>query len=154
MQNEQRISWDEYWMTFAHVSSLRGTCNRKKVGAVIVKNNFIISTGYNGAVSGDPHCDEIGHDLQVLENKKENCIRSVHAEENAILQAAKRGVGIEGSVIYTNTFPCWLCARKIISTGIFRVVYDDSYNNDPKVIEAFQRQGILIEKLTYTRMKF
>lgn len=142
-----RPDWDDYWMTFAQAASQRGTCDRKKVGAVIVVENFIVSTGYNGAAPGEPHCDVAGHDLVELANGTKNCVRAVHAEENAILQAARRGVAVRGGTVYTNTFPCWPCARKIITAGLVRVVFNAPYNNDPRVIEAFERQGVKLESI-------
>lgn len=137
-----RPDWDEYWMKIALDVSARGTCDRKKVGAVIVIDNFIVSTGYNGAAPGEPHCDDAGHDLVELADGRKNCVRTVHAEENAILQAARRGVAVFGGTIYTNTYPCWPCARKIISVGLVRVVYDSDYNNDERVRDAFIRRRI------------
>jgi dCMP deaminase len=145
--DDARPDWDDYWMEVAHVISKRGTCNRKRVGAVIVVENFIVSTGYNGAAPGEPHCDQVDHDLVELAGGTKNCVRAVHAEENALLQAARRGVAVRGGTIYTNTFPCWPCARKIMTAGLVRVVYNAPYNNDERVIKAFGRQSIKLERI-------
>jgi len=142
-----RLGWPEYFIEMAHLISRRATCDRKHVGAVFVRDNRVISTGYNGSPPGLPHCDDVGHDL-VITDGKENCVRTVHAEQNGIYQAAQHGVSLMGAVLYTNTFPCWNCAKALISTRISTIVYDADYNNDSRVVEAFNAAGMKLEKFT------
>lgn len=117
-----RPSWDEYFIKTAEMVSTRATCDRRHVGAVIVKDKIIISTGYNGAPRGLAHCDDADHEMS-----DGHCIRTVHAEANAIIQAARKGVAIEGGTIYLTTSPCYDCFKMIVNTGITRVVYKDFY---------------------------
>jgi dCMP deaminase len=132
-----RPSTHVYFMNIAQVVATRATCDRKHVGAVIVRDRRIIATGYNGSPPGMPHCDDVGHDI-VVTNGRETCVRTVHAEMNAVAQAALYGVSIKDADIYTNTYPCWNCAKSLLSGGI-RVVYvDKDYNNDARVEEAFK----------------
>src|SRR5262245_4848217 len=100
----QRTSWDEYFMKIAIEVAQRSTCDRKFVGAVIVRDKTILSTGYNGSIRGMPHCDEVGHDMQ-----DGHCVATIHAETNAVLQAAKNGVCIDKAALYTTASPCWSC---------------------------------------------
>ena len=136
-----RPSWDEYFMSICDVISTRATCDRRKVGCVIVKNNRVISTGYNGALAGTPSCDDAGH---LMENG--HCIRVNHSELNAILYAARYGVALDGATIFINTYCCWECFKAIASVGIKRIVYKDEYRNNPLVEEHAQLLGIKIEK--------
>ncbi|HET6497097.1 MAG TPA: dCMP deaminase family protein, partial [Thermoleophilia bacterium] len=117
MTESKRIGWDHYFMGFAKAASVRATCDRLHVGAVIVVNKQVVSTGYNGAVAGLPHCDDVGHDM--VDN---HCIRVIHAEMNALAQAAKSGVAINGATIYTTASPCWDCFRVLANAGIKRLV--------------------------------
>ncbi len=117
-----RTKWDEYFMNIAQVAATRSTCDRKHVGAVIVRDRQILSTGYNGSIRGLPHCDDVGH---LMDNG--HCIRTVHAEANAIVQAAKRGIEIHGATIYTTASPCWDCFKLIAQAGIVRIVYGEFY---------------------------
>lgn len=134
-----RKSWDQYFMDIAHVVSTRATCDRKHVGAVIVRDRNILATGYNGSIPGEPHCDDVGH---LMEDG--HCVRTVHAEVNAIYQAAKNGVRLEGSTIYTNTFPCWGCFKSLAAVGIQRIVYDHKYRVDPKVVDVARAAKIAL----------
>lgn len=131
-----RASWDEYFMNLARVVSSRATCDRKHVGAVIVRDRTVLSTGYNGSLRGLPHCDEEGH---MMENG--HCVATVHAEANAIIQAAKNGVRIDGATIYTTASPCWPCFKLIANAGIVRIVYGEFYR-DERIFEYAQRLGI------------
>lgn len=140
-----RLSWTEYFIEMAHLISRRATCDRKHVGAVFVRDSRVISTGYNGSPPGLPHCDEVGHDIVVTDGK-ENCVRTVHAEQNGVYQAAQHGVSLANTVLYVNTFPCWNCAKALLSVRISKIVYDADYNNDPRVVDAFNRAGIGLEK--------
>jgi dCMP deaminase len=121
----KRSSWDKYFMDIARVVSSRSTCPRKSVGAVIVRNKTIVSTGYNGSIRGMPHCTEVGC---LMENG--HCTSTVHAESNAILQAARNGSTIDGGTIYVTASPCWNCFKEIANSGILRVVYDEFYRDD------------------------
>lgn len=126
----ERPLHDEYFMEMAKLSASRSTCLRRKVGAVIVKDNHVISTGYNGAPRGVSHCEEKGC-LRVLMNvpsgtRHELC-RGVHAEQNAVAQAAYFGISVKDATIYTTTFPCSLCAKILINSGITNVVYEEGY---------------------------
>ncbi|HVO29428.1 MAG TPA: dCMP deaminase family protein [bacterium] len=120
-----RPAWDEYFMGFAEAASRRATCDRKHVGAVIVVDKQVVATGYNGSVRGMPHCDEAGHDME-----SGHCVRTIHAEMNAIAQAASRGVAVEGSSIYTTASPCWACFRVLVNAGIRRFIYGEGYRED------------------------
>lgn len=123
-----RQSWNEYFMNVATIVANRSTCPRKKVGCVIVKDKTIISTGYNGSLPKDPHCSDVGCYVQ-----DHHCIRTVHAETNAINQAAKNGVSLKGSTIYCNVEPCWYCYKNIISSGIIKIYFKEPYGNKSKI---------------------
>jgi dCMP deaminase len=112
-------------MNIARVVSSRSTCPRKSVGAVIVRDKTILSTGYNGSIRGMPHCTEVGH---MMENG--HCVATIHAESNAILQAARNGVRIDGGTIYVTASPCWNCFKEIANSGIRRIVYGEFYRDD------------------------
>jgi dCMP deaminase len=125
-----RSSWDQYFMDIAKQVATRATCDRKHVGAVVVRDRTILSTGYNGSIRGMPHCDEVGH---MMENG--HCIATVHAEANAILQAAKNGVRIDGATLYTTASPCWPCFKLIANSGCVRIVFGEFYR-DPRIFEV------------------
>ncbi|RKD31384.1 deoxycytidylate deaminase [Thermohalobacter berrensis] len=128
-----RPSWDEYFMEIAHVVKKRSTCMRRNVGAVIVKDKRILSTGYNGAPSGLKHCKETGclrDKLKVPSGQRHELCRGLHAEQNAIVSAANFGVNIEGGVLYCTDQPCVLCAKMIINGGIKRVVFGKGYPDE------------------------
>ncbi len=125
-----RSSWDQYFMDIAKQVATRATCDRKHVGAVVVRDRTILSTGYNGSIRGMPHCDEVGH---LMENG--HCVATVHAEANAILQAAKNGVRIDGATLYTTASPCWPCFKLIANSGCVRIVYGEFYR-DPRIFEV------------------
>ncbi len=123
-------------MNLAVQAAARSTCPRKSVGAVIVRDKAILATGYNGSLRGLPHCTEVGC---LLEN--DHCVRTVHAEANAILQAAKHGVRIEGADIYVTSSPCWNCFKLVANAGIERILYGEFYR-DQRIIEFAQAAGI------------
>ncbi len=126
MNKLERPSWDSYFMQIAQVAASRSTCLRRQVGAVIVKDKQILSTGYNGSPSGLRHCGEVGclrQSLEIPSGERTEICRAVHAEQNALLQAAKHGVAIEGAVMYTSVQPCVLCTKMIINAGISKVIY-------------------------------
>jgi dCMP deaminase len=131
-----RVSWDRYFMNLAVQAAARSTCPRKTVGAVIVRDRGILATGYNGSLRGLPHCTEVGC---LLEN--DHCVRTVHAEANAILQAAKHGARIEGADIYVTASPCWNCFKLIANAGIGRILYGEFYR-DQRIIEFAHAAGI------------
>lgn len=117
-----RPDWDTYFMGFAHAAAARATCDRKHVGAVIVVDGQVTATGYNGSVRGLAHCDDVGHDMV-----DGHCVRTIHAEMNALAQAARRGARVESAWIYTTASPCWACFRVLVNAGIQRFVYGEPY---------------------------
>lgn len=137
-----RIGWHEYFMEVARVVATRSTCDRKKVGAVIVRDRTILSTGYNGSIRGMAHCDEAGH---MMENG--HCVATIHAETNAVLQAAKHGVRIEGSEIYTTASPCWNCFKMIANSGI-RTIYFGEFYRDERIYRYAELAGIQLVDLS------
>ncbi|ASK63133.1 ComE operon protein 2 [Virgibacillus phasianinus] len=138
----ERISWDQYFMAQSHLLALRSTCERLTVGATIVREKRIIAGGYNGSVSGDSHCIDEG--CYVIDG---HCVRTVHAEANAILQCAKFGVPTEGAEMYVTHFPCLQCCKTIIQSGIKTLYYAADYRNDPYAIELFKQSGVHIKKV-------
>jgi dCMP deaminase len=136
-----RASWDQYFMNIAEVVASRSTCPRKYVGAVIVRDRTILSTGYNGSIRGMPHCSDVGH---MLEN--DHCVATVHAEANAIIQSAKNGVMVDGATIYVTASPCWNCFKVIANSGIRRIVYGQFYR-DERIFEVAGKVGIALELL-------
>jgi dCMP deaminase len=131
-----RASWDEYFMNIARVVASRSTCDRKQVGSVIVRDKTILSTGYNGSIRGLSHCSEIGH---MIEN--DHCVATIHAEQNAIIQAAKNGVQIDQAAIYVTASPCWSCFKSIANAGIVRIVYGEFYR-DARIFDVSGKLGI------------
>ena len=123
-------------MNIAREVATRSTCDRKHVGAVIVRDKSILATGYNGAVRGLPHCDDEGHLME-----EGHCVRTVHAEANAIVQAARNGMRIDQSGIYVTASPCWGCFRLIANAGITKIVFGEFYR-DQKIFEFSQKLGI------------
>lgn len=142
----QRPSWDEYFFEVAHALRRRATCGRGRTACVIVKDNQILATGYVGSPPGFPHCDEVGHLLhKVLEDDgqlHDHCIRTLHAEQNAICQAAKRGISLDGATAYVTMFPCRTCAMLLISVGIKRVVAEYAYQSGGISEQMLKQAGI------------
>lgn len=135
-----RPSWDDYFMAIARIVAARGTCNRLYAGSVLVKNNRIIATGYNGSPPGLPHCDQAGH---LLEDG--HCVRTIHGEHNSLLQAAKQsGTSTDASIMYTKYSPCIHCAKYIIASGVKRLVIGKIYRN-PKALNMLKRAGVKVE---------
>ena len=120
-----RVKWEDYFMNIAKEVATRSTCNRKHVGAVIVRNKTILATGYNGSISGLGHCDEEGHDMV-----NGHCVRTIHAEANAIVQSARNGVGIDESEIYVAASPCYDCFKLIANAGIQKVFFREFYRDE------------------------
>lgn len=137
-----RPSWDKYFMDIALEVAKRSTCERAQVGAVIVKEKRILTTGYNGSPRGLPHCYEVGC---LMDNG--HCVRTLHAEQNAIIQAALHGVITEGATIYVTHQPCFLCAKMIINAGLVRIVYDNEYPDD-RSREFLEQAGVKLILLT------
>lgn len=139
-----RKSWDEYFMEIAEMVKTRSTCIRRQVGAVIVKDNRIIATGYNGAPSGLKHCTEVGCERQRLNipsGQRHELCRALHAEQNAIIQAAKIGASTEGATIYITISPCVICAKMLINAGIKRIIYREGYP-DMESLKMLDEAGV------------
>lgn len=140
-----RPDWDHYFMKFAEAASVRATCDRKHVGAVIVVNRRVCATGYNGSVAGLPHCDDAGHDMV-----NSHCVRTVHAELNALAQAARHGVPIAGATVYTTASPCWDCFRVLVNAGIKRLVYQEPYRaeeHQARIEAVAEKLGLEVAQL-------
>jgi dCMP deaminase len=136
-----RVSWDRYFMNIAHEAKRRSTCDRKNVGVVIVRDRMILSTGYNGSIRGLQHCDEVGHMME-----GGHCVATIHAEANAILQAARSGVRIDDSTLYTTASPCWNCFKLCANAGITKIVYDEFYREE-RIFRIAKQLGLVIESL-------
>lgn len=134
------------WIFYAqsHLLSLRSTCSRLSVGATIVKDKRIVSGGYNGSIKGDEHCIDVG--CKVVEG---HCVRTIHAEINAILQCSRFGVGTEGATIYVTHFPCLNCTKSIIQAGIKEICYANDYRNNEYARELLEKSGIIVRKVDY-----
>jgi len=145
-QKNRRPSWDDYFLELANAASSRATCDRGKSGCVIVRDKQVLATGYVGSPAGLPHCDDVGHLMKkvIQENGEvsEHCLRTVHAEQNAICQAAKRGISIEGATVYTRMTPCRTCAMLLINCGIQKVVCERKYQLAEESEQLFAEAGI------------
>ena len=139
--SKHRVSWKDYFMNIAREVATRSTCDRKHVGAVIVREKTILSTGYNGSIKGLPHCEEVG-----CEMVDGHCVRTTHAEANAIVQAAKNGIQINQSEIYVTASPCYDCFKLIANAGI-NVIYYDEFYRDKRIIEKSKEIGIQLASL-------
>jgi dCMP deaminase len=139
---KSRVDWHTYFMNIARQAATRSTCDRKHVGAVIVRDRTILSTGYNGSIRGMPHCDDVGHWME-----DGHCVATVHAEANAIIQAAKNGVRIDGAEIYTTSSPCWNCFKLIANAGI-RTIYYGEFYRDVRSVEVAEKLGIELVDLS------
>lgn len=149
-----RPNWDEYFIKIMEVVGLRGTCGRGRAGCVIVKNNHILTTGYVGAPPKFPDCDEAGHliikstsETEPNGELHEHCVRTIHAEQNAIVQAARLGVSIEGATAYVKFEPCPVCARMIIAAGINRVVCQRRYHTGEYTRQMLKEAGVQLDVL-------
>jgi len=137
----KRPDWDEYFLKLAMLASERATCPRLHCGCVLVKNKDVVATGYNGSIPGDAHCDDVG--CLVVDN---HCVRTVHAEMNALVQAAKRGHSIEDSTAYVTNMPCSTCAKALITAGVRRVVIFSDFH-DTLATDFFAKAGVKINKM-------
>jgi dCMP deaminase len=146
-----RLGWDEYFIEISRTIAKRATCNRGRSGCVIVKDKQILVSGYVGAPRGLPHCDEAGHKFEETIHfdgeKRNHCVRTTHAEQNAICQAAKRGISIEGATLYCKMTPCAVCAKMIINAGIKRVVCEKKYHAGEESEELFSEAGVQLDIL-------
>lgn len=141
-----RPSWDDYFLNLVIVVGSRGTCDRGRSGCVIVKDKRILSTGYVGSPVGTVHCDEVGHEMHTVThengNQTRHCIRTSHAELNALANAARFGVALEGATLYCQMTPCYVCAKMIINSGIKRVVCNKDYHAGERSKEIFKEAGV------------
>jgi dCMP deaminase len=144
----ERITWDQYFMAQCHLLALRSTCTRLAVGATIVRDNRIIAGGYNGSISGGDHC--IDHGCYVIGN---HCVRTIHAEMNALLQCSKYGIPVSGATLYVTHFPCLQCSKAIIQAGIQHVFYATNYKNDEYAIQLFAQSGVSVEHIPFDERK-
>ena len=144
-----RPTWDEYFMELARAAARRATCDRGRSGCVIVRDKQVLVTGYVGSPKGLPHCDEAGHLFKKLYHEDgsitQHCVRTVHAEQNAICQAARRGIGLDKGTLYCKMTPCRTCAMLIINCGIERVVCEKKYHAGTESEELFQEAGVRID---------
>ncbi|MCQ2297580.1 MAG: deaminase [Bacteroidales bacterium] len=154
----RRPSWDEYFMELANTASKRATCDRGRSGCVIVKDKQLLVTGYVGSPAGLPHCDEVGHLFRktIEEDGRitNHCVRTVHAEQNAICQAARRGISLEGATLYCRMTPCRTCAMLIINCGIKRVVCEKKYHAGAESEEMLRQAGVKLEFFSEEVLKY
>jgi dCMP deaminase len=142
----KRPSWDEYFMKIVEMVGTRGNCDRFRGGCVITRDRRIVVTGYNGAPVGARTCDEAGHELHTVVNEdgsqSRHCIRTTHAEQNAICEAARMGISLDGGTLYCQMTPCYTCAKMLINAGIKRVVCSKDYHAGQRTKEIFQETGV------------
>lgn len=147
----ERPDWDTYFMNICDVVATRSTCDRGRVGSVIVLENHILSTGYAGAPRGISSCDDVGHEMHKVTHADntttEHCIRTAHAEQNAIIQAARVGVALNGSTVYVKMTPCYVCAKMIVNVGVKRVVAGKDYQSSQRTKELFDEAGVELKIL-------
>ena len=158
MEHYERPSWDEYFLDVMHALAKRATCARGRTACVIVKDNQIVVSGYVGSPPGLPHCDEVGHLMKkVVEEDgtiREHCMRTIHAEQNAICQAAKHGVSIAGGTLYCKLAPCRTCAMLLIACGIKRIVAEYKYHAGGEAEEMLKQAGIEIRYINDEKLKY
>ena len=145
-----RPSWDEYFMAITDQVGQRSTCTRRHIGAVIVKDNRILSTGYNGVPSGLAHCDEVGclrEQRGIPSGTQHELCRGIHAEQNAVIQAARHGTAIDGAMVYCTHQPCVLCAKILINAGITEIIYRNAYP-DALAAEMLAEAGVVATRYT------
>lgn len=141
-----RPTWDEYFLAMVDLVGSRATCDRGRSGCVIVRDNRMLVSGYVGAPAGVDHCDEVGHELHTVTNsdgtESTHCIRTTHAEQNALVNAARDGIAVKGSTLYCRMEPCYTCAKLIINAGITRVVARKKYHRAQRSREIFAAAGV------------
>ncbi|MDO8785170.1 MAG: cytidine/deoxycytidylate deaminase family protein [Syntrophales bacterium] len=148
-QKNQRPDWDEYFMDIADLVARRSTCRRRAVGALLVRERRILTTGYNGAPTGMRHCGDTGclrEQLGIPSGERHELCRGLHAEQNALLQAAMHGVSVKGATLYSTNHPCIICAKMIINGGIAMVIFREGYR-DKMAEEMFREAGIEVSQL-------
>lgn len=148
MEKNKRPDWDSYYMSMVEIAKERSTCLRRQVGAMVVKDKRILTSGYNGAPKGCRHCEEIGclrETLKIPSGERHELCRASHAEQNAIVQAAMYGVSIDGATIYVTAQPCAICTKLIINSGIKRVVYKGDYPDDLSM-QLLNEANILVDQ--------
>lgn len=157
-KKRRRPSWDNYFLEIMDSVSKRATCDRGKTACVIVKDKQILVTGYVGSPQGMPHCDDVGHQIKKIIHEDgtitEHCMRTVHAEQSAICQAAKRGIPIEGSTVYVNMTPCRTCAMLLINCGVKNVIAKNKYHAGKESIALFRKAKIPIKHINNTVQKY
>ena len=139
---DKRIPWNQYFMLQAVLLSLRSTCERLSVGAILVRDKRVIAGGYNGAVSGDDHCIDVG--CYVVDG---HCLRTIHAEMNAVLQCSKFGIPTDGAEIYVTDFPFLQCTKSLLQAGIKKIYYMRNYHNDDYAIRLLKRKKVAVEQV-------
>jgi len=147
-EEEKRPSWDDYFLDIARLVARRSTCRRRSVGALLVIDKRILSTGYNGAPSGLRHCLEVGclrEQHNMPSGERHELCRGLHAEQNAIIQAALHGVSVKGATLYCTNHPCVICAKMIINAGVKRIVYSEGYS-DELSFEMLKEAGVEVVK--------
>lgn len=153
-----RPSWDQYFIGMANYVGSRATCDRGLSGCVIVRDKRVISTGYVGAPPGLPHCDDVGHEMHKVINEDGveslHCIRTVHAEQNAIAQAGRFGMSTDGATLYSKMVPCYTCAKIGISAGIKRVVSEYDYQSSKRSKEILKKAGVKLEIINNEVLKY
>lgn len=158
IKNSSRPDWDQYFMELAKTVAQRATCNRGKCGAVAVLDKRVLATGYVGAPKGLPHCDEVGHLLKKVTHEdgheSEHCMRTVHAEQNLICQAAAFGVALNGCSVYTKMTPCRACAMLLVNAGVARIVCDKKYQQSGESEELLAQAGVKVEFLSQEVEKY
>lgn len=146
-----RPTWDEYFMEIMDAVAKRATCDRGRAGCVIAKNKRLLATGYVGSPAGCAHCDDVGHEMHTViqedGTESRHCIRTTHAEQNAIAHAARTGIPLKGSTLYCRMAPCYICAKMIINAGIERVVAQKDYHASARSKEVFAEAGVAFELL-------
>lgn len=153
-----RPTWDEYFMEIAHTVSKRATCDRGRSGCVIARDRQLLVSGYVGSPVGLPHCDDVGHQMKKLihedGSETNHCVRTVHAEQNAICQAAKLGISLDGATLYCRMTPCRTCAMLIINCGIRRVVCEKKYHAGTESEAMFRTSGVQLEYFSDEVLKY
>ncbi len=154
----QRPSWDDYFMEVADAISKRATCDRGRSGCVIARDKQLLVTGYVGSPQGLPHCDDIGHQMKKVIHEDghitQHCVRTVHAEQNAICQAARQGISIDGATLYCRMTPCRTCAMLIINCGIVRVVCENRYHSADESEDMFKQAGVQLDYVSNEVLKY
>ena len=157
-EEHERPTWDEYFTAMCRTVRLRATCDRGRNGVVIVKGKRILTTGYVGSPAGMPHCDDAGHIIKETKHEdgriSKHCLRTTHAEINAITQAAKEGISIDEGIMYTLLEPCLHCAKAIINSGIKKVICEKKYHEALDARDLFEKAGIEVQYLTNELMEY